>query len=98
MKKERERERERENQKEKKKSKKKKSTSQRKSLINDWFIPFEKEEKVWSKQMPSQDKWDCIKQLSAVAQVNVKKRERKVEKSQTNQLNWTKKHLFKPSG
>jgi len=48
-----------------------------------------------SKQMPSQDKWDCIKQLSAVAQVNVK-RERKVESSrQPTQL---KKHLFKPSG
>ena len=25
----------------------------------------------WKQTMPSQDKWDCIKQLSAVAQVNV---------------------------
>lgn len=45
--------------------------------------------------MPSQDKWDCIKQLSAVAQVNVRKEEKWVDR-QTNELNW--EHLFKPSG
>lgn len=53
-------------------------------------------EKNKSKQMPSQDKWDCIKQLSAVAQVNVKRMERKVKCNNNNQLNW--EHLFKPSG
>lgn len=41
-----------------------------------------------SKRMPSQDKWDCIKQLSAVAQVNCvifqRKREREDEKKEKN--------------